>query len=174
MSPPRNGWAQVVAGEVTANQVLAFLTARVLPAYQDAGWTLRTVLTDNGKEFKTAFDQGCQRLGLTHRRTKPRHAWTNGAVERFQGTILHEHWRVAFRREYLGACGPCNDRWRASCASIIGSDRITAIGSTVAPRRAPSSAPPPRERARRPHPPRPARTASAWEELSTPMRDRTS
>jgi hypothetical protein len=22
---------------------------------------------------------------------------------RFQGTILHEHWRVAFRREYFGS-----------------------------------------------------------------------
>jgi transposase InsO family protein len=96
------GWAQVVAGEVTADRVLAFLTARVLPAYRDAGWTLRTVLTDNGKEFKTAFDRGCVALGLAHRRTRPRHAWTNGAVERFQGTILHEHWRVAFRREYFG------------------------------------------------------------------------
>jgi transposase InsO family protein len=97
------GWAQVVAGEVTAARVLAFLTTRVLPAYQEAGWALRTVLTDNGKEFKTAFDGGCQVLGLQHRRTKPRHAWTNGAVERFQGTILHEHWRIAFRREYFGS-----------------------------------------------------------------------
>lgn len=96
------GWARVVAGEVTAAQVLAFLKEQVLPAYGEAGWSLRCVLTDNGKEFKTAFDVGCQALGLQHRRTKPRHAWTNGVVERFQGTILHEHWRVAFRREYFG------------------------------------------------------------------------
>ncbi len=34
-------------------------------------------------------------------RTKPRHAWTNGFVERVQGTILHEHWRIAFRRHYF-------------------------------------------------------------------------
>ena len=26
---------------------------------------------------------------------------TNGFVERLQGTILHEHWRIAFRREYF-------------------------------------------------------------------------
>jgi hypothetical protein len=96
------GWAQVVAGEVTADHVLAFLTTRVLAAYRAAGWTLQTVLTDNGKEFQTVFDRGCDALGLQHRRTKPRRAWTNGAVERFQGTILHEHWRVAFRREYFG------------------------------------------------------------------------
>ena len=32
---------------------------------------------------------------------KPRHAWTNGFVERLQGTILHEHWRIVFRRRYF-------------------------------------------------------------------------
>jgi transposase InsO family protein len=31
----------------------------------------------------------------------PRHAWTNGFVERLQGTILHEHWRIEFRRQYF-------------------------------------------------------------------------
>jgi hypothetical protein len=44
------------------------------------------------------FDQACQQLGIRHTRTKPRHCWTNGFVERLQGTILHEHWRVVFRR----------------------------------------------------------------------------
>jgi hypothetical protein len=32
---------------------------------------------------------------------QPRHAWTNGFVERLQGTILQELWRVAFRRRYF-------------------------------------------------------------------------
>ena len=30
-----------------------------------------------------------------------RGTWTNGFVERLQGTILQEHWRVAFRRRYF-------------------------------------------------------------------------
>ncbi len=97
------GWARVVVGEVTADRVLALLRERVAPSCEDAGWTLRRVLTDNGKEFKIAFDVGCDALGIRHTRTKPRHAWTNGVVERFQGTILHEHWRIAFRREYFGS-----------------------------------------------------------------------
>ena len=59
------------------------------------------MLTDRGKEFKGAFAETCVQLGTTHTRTKPRHAWTNGFVERLQGTILHEHWRIAFRREYF-------------------------------------------------------------------------
>jgi hypothetical protein len=29
------------------------------------------------------------------------HPWTNGFVERLQGTILQEHWRVQFRRRYF-------------------------------------------------------------------------
>ncbi|HWQ12357.1 MAG TPA: integrase core domain-containing protein, partial [Roseiflexaceae bacterium] len=59
------------------------------------------VLTDGGPEFKGAFDVACRELGLRHTRTKPRHAWTNGFVERLQGTILQELWRVAFRRRYF-------------------------------------------------------------------------
>ena len=50
----------------------------------------------------------CDRLGIRVTRTKPRHAWTNGFVERLQKTILPEHWRIAFRRQYFtsqrGAC----------------------------------------------------------------------
>ncbi len=43
----------------------------------------------------------CAAWHIRHTRTKPRHAWTNGFVERLQGTILHEHWRIAFRRQYF-------------------------------------------------------------------------
>lgn len=95
------GWAQVIVGEVTAAAVLAFLRDMVRPTYRAAGWRLRRVLTDNGKEFKGAFAAGCARLGIRVTRTKPRHAWTNGFVERLQKTILHEHWRIAFRRQYF-------------------------------------------------------------------------
>jgi transposase InsO family protein len=95
------GWARVVAGEVTAAAVLAFLEEVVLPTYARAAWPLRRVLTDRGKEFKAACDAGLARLGIRHTRTKPQHAWTNGFVERFQGTILHEHWRLVFRRTYF-------------------------------------------------------------------------
>ena len=59
------------------------------------------MLTDRGSEFKAAFDDACQALGIRHTRTQPWHAWTNGFVERLQGTILHEHWRIQFRRQYF-------------------------------------------------------------------------
>jgi transposase InsO family protein len=78
-----------------------FLRHHLVPAYRRAGWPIQRVLTDGGPEFKAAFDLACAALGIRHTRTKPRHCWTNGFVERLQGTILHEHWRVVFRRRYF-------------------------------------------------------------------------
>jgi hypothetical protein len=102
--------------------------------YQQAGWRLRRVLTDNGKEFKGPSPPAASALGVrvTVTRTKPRHAWTNGFVERRQKTILHEHWRIAFRRQYF--TGRRNARWIAFCSSTTMSGRIEAIGSAGAPR----------------------------------------
>jgi len=86
--------------ELVARQTTRFLTERVLPAYRRAGHQVAAVLTDRGVEFSAAFDAACQKLAIEHRRTRPRHAWTNGFVERLQGTILSELWRCAFRRTY--------------------------------------------------------------------------
>jgi len=95
------GFARLILGEVTAAAVLAFLREVVKPGYRRAGWRLKRVLTDNGKEFKGVFAACCARWQINVTRTKPRHAWTNGFVERLQKTILHEHWRIAFRRQYF-------------------------------------------------------------------------
>jgi transposase InsO family protein len=84
---------------LTAEATAAFLTRILHPLYRRAGWPLEHVLTDGGSEFRTAFDEACRALGIRHTRT--RHAWTNGLVERLQGTILHEDWRILFRRRYF-------------------------------------------------------------------------
>ena len=86
---------------LSAEATAAFLRQILLPRYQRAGWSLQRVLTDGGSEFKGPFAEACRALGIRHSRTKPRHAWTNGFVERLQGTILHEHWRIQFRRQYF-------------------------------------------------------------------------
>ena len=62
---------------------------------------LTIYLTDRGSEFKGGFALTCGQLGIRHTRTKPRHAFTNGFVERLQQTILHDHWRIEFRRRYF-------------------------------------------------------------------------
>jgi transposase InsO family protein len=92
-----------LAGLLPAHDAAAaatFLREVVVAHFQRAGWPVRRVLTDGGPEFKGAFDVACREL-VRHTRTKPRHAWTNGFVERLQGTILQELWRVAFRRRYF-------------------------------------------------------------------------
>jgi len=87
--------------ELSAEATAMFLGQILVPLYQRADWPLQRVLTDGGSEVKGAFAEACRTLGITHTRTLPRHAWTNGFVERLQGTILHEHWRIQFRRQYF-------------------------------------------------------------------------
>lgn len=95
------GIGQVVVGAPRAALTARFLTERVLPVYRRAGHRVRAVLTDNGGEWGRGFQAACTAHRIEARRTKPGHAWTNGFVERLQGTILTEHWRVVFRRTYF-------------------------------------------------------------------------
>jgi transposase len=94
----RYGIAQVIRGAPRAAQAAAFWTTRVLPAYRRAGHAVRAVLTDGGTEWRGAFAVACRRAGIAHRRTQPRPAWSSGAVERLQGTIVTECWRVVLRQ----------------------------------------------------------------------------
>ena len=116
----------------TAEAAAHFLRTSLVPLYRRAGWRLRRILTDGGPEFKGAFDVACHMLGLRHTRTKPRHAWTNGFVERLQGTILQEHWRVA---PFAGATSPaarlCSAVSTPSCTSTTtsGPTKGTACGA---------------------------------------------
>jgi transposase InsO family protein len=77
--------------------------ARAHVGRSNGRWAIQRVLTNGGPEFKGAFDEACQRLRIRHTSTRPRHAWTNGFVERLQGTIPLEHWRVEFRRSYFAS-----------------------------------------------------------------------
>src|SRR5262249_59226958 len=90
-----------LAGLLPAHNAAAaatFLREVVVPHYRRAGWPVRRVLTDGGPEFQGAFEVACRQLGLRHTRTKPPHAWTNGFVERLQGTSRQEDWRDGCRR----------------------------------------------------------------------------
>jgi transposase InsO family protein len=90
-----------VSLEFSARAAARFLTHRVLPTFQGAGWPIQRVLTDHGSEYRGVFDKVCAERGIRHTRTRPRHAWTNGFVERLQGTILSELWRIEFRRRFF-------------------------------------------------------------------------
>jgi len=95
------GVATVMAGEITSGKATKFLKESILPAFGQMGFAVQRVLTDGGKEFRGEFRAACIELGIRHTKTKPRHPWTNGFVERLHGTILTELWRVAFRRRFF-------------------------------------------------------------------------
>ena len=97
----RSAWARLIFGEVTAAAVLAFLREVVRPTYRQAGWRLRACSPITARNSRAPSPRAVQRPRIRVTRTKPRHAWTNGFVERLQKTILHEHWRIAFRRQYF-------------------------------------------------------------------------
>ena len=83
------------ANRVTASAFLVALIAAV-------PYKIHTVLTDNGIQFTFPpryadgpaatymthmFDMRCDENGIEHRRTKIKHPWTNGQVERMNRTI---------------------------------------------------------------------------------------
>lgn len=89
-------FVRVYASKSAAN-ARRFLSA----LHQAAPFKVRTILTDNGKEFtdrfitrgertptgQHQFDQLCTELGIEHRLTRPKRPQTNGMVERFNGRI---------------------------------------------------------------------------------------
>ena len=91
-------WVYIaIKNHKTAAAARAFLNA----LDKAAPFRIRTLLTDNGKEFtdrlfgaraKQAsgaheFDALCQSLEIEHRLTRPKHPQTNGMVERFNGRL---------------------------------------------------------------------------------------
>ncbi len=80
--------------EEASNSVL-FLRS-VVSWYGNHGVTIRKLLTDNGKTFRSkAFNAACEELGIKHRYTRPYRPQTNGKAERFIQTALRE-WAYGF------------------------------------------------------------------------------
>ncbi|MCC7015582.1 MAG: IS481 family transposase [Rhodospirillales bacterium] len=82
---------------------VAVLHNDVLPFYRRLDLPVNAVLTDNGREF-CGTDAHPYELYLApneieHRRTRVRTPRTNGFVERFNGTVLAEFFRVTMREK---------------------------------------------------------------------------
>jgi transposase len=93
-------FAKVLAGEKSAAAAAAFLEGDVAPIYAEAGISLGGVIVDGGPEFKRGFTATCSRLGVGRHQLPPRSPNLNAFVERFQGSVLHLHYRTAFRYRF--------------------------------------------------------------------------
>lgn len=75
----------------------------VLPFYKAAGIKIKSILTDNGREFcgtpSHPYELYLELNDLQHRRTKVARPQSNGFVERFNRTVLDEFFRSAFRKK---------------------------------------------------------------------------
>jgi transposase InsO family protein len=103
VSKPFVGWRQLhvaidLASRLVVAQMrpacgnvdtIAFLEHAV-GEFARRGIHVQRLLTDNGSGYKRTFHERAMALGLRHTRTKPYHPWTNGRVERFNGTIQRE------------------------------------------------------------------------------------
>ncbi|NDK37163.1 DDE-type integrase/transposase/recombinase, partial [Rhodovulum sulfidophilum] len=83
---------------------VAVLHNDVLPFYRALDLPVKAVLTDNGREFcgteKHPYELYLDLNAIEHRRTKVRTPKTNGFVERFNGTVLEEFFRVKMRETF--------------------------------------------------------------------------
>ena len=83
---------------------VAVLHNEVLPFYRQLDLPLKAVLTDNGREFcgteNHPYELYLELCGIEHRRSKIRSPKTNGFVERFNGTVLEEFFRVKLRGRF--------------------------------------------------------------------------
>ena len=97
---------------------VAVLHNDVLPFYDDRGLPVAAILTDNGKEYcgtdAHPYELYLALSEIEHRRTKVKHPWTNGFVERFHRTVLDEFFRVACRTRFYEGVEPLQadlDAW---------------------------------------------------------------
>jgi transposase InsO family protein len=59
--------------------------------FKSYGITPKRVLTDNGSAYIShQHARVCKQLGIIHKRTQPRHPWTNGKAERFIQTLTYK------------------------------------------------------------------------------------
>ena len=71
---------------------------RMTGFFAGRGIRVERILTDNGAAYRSnTFIDACRIFGIRHTRTKVRHPWTNGRVERFIGTLQRE---CAYRDQF--------------------------------------------------------------------------
>ena len=100
-------WGHLYTSKLPVTAV-HILNNRVLPFFDEHGIQIRTVLSDNGREFcgrpdKHPYEIFLQLEDIEHRTTKVRRPQSNGFIERFHRTLLDEHLRVKGRTTWYEA-----------------------------------------------------------------------
>jgi len=88
----RYGWGRLYTNKMPVTAV-HLLNSDVLPTYEAHGVAVKTVLSDNGREFcgrpdRHPYELFLQLEGIEHRRTRVNRPQSNGIVERFHRTLL--------------------------------------------------------------------------------------
>jgi len=81
------------------------LNTDVLPFFEQEGFQVETILSDNGREFcgrpdRHPYELFLQLEGIEHRTTRVRRPQSNGIAERLNKTLLDEHFRIQGRKKW--------------------------------------------------------------------------
>lgn len=103
----RRAWGRLYTNK-TPYTAVHVLNNDVLPFFEQHNAKIKTVLSDNGREFCGRKDKHPYELFLLleeieHRTTKVRRPQSNGFVERMHRTLLDEHFRVMGRKKFYEA-----------------------------------------------------------------------
>jgi transposase InsO family protein len=101
----RYAWGRLYTNKMPVTAV-HLLNTDVLPTFETHGIPVKTVLSDNGREFcgrpdKHPYELFLQLEGIEHRKTRVKRPQSNGIVERLHRTLLDEHFRVEGRRTWF-------------------------------------------------------------------------
>lgn len=100
----RYAWGRLYTSKLPVTAVHV-LNTDVLPFFEKHGVSVRTVLSDNGREYcgrpdRHPYELFLQLEGIEHRTTKVRRPQSNGFVERLHRTLLDEHFRIKGRTKW--------------------------------------------------------------------------
>jgi transposase InsO family protein len=100
----RYAWGRLFTSKVPVTAVQT-LNNFVLPFFDEHNVKVKTVLTDNGREYcgrqdHHPFELFLQLEDIEHRTTQVRRPQSNGFVERMHRTLLDEHFRIMGRTKF--------------------------------------------------------------------------
>ena len=100
----RYAWGRLYTSKLPVTAV-HILNEDVLPFFDEQGIEIRTILSDNGREFcgrpdRHPYELFLQLEEIEHRTTRVRRPQSNGYVERFHKTLLDEHFRIMGRTKW--------------------------------------------------------------------------